>query len=341
MSPITGVEFLTMQQQMSARRSGIELQRKVRNVGNALLLVYDKVFDDRQIFRGRLLDQVLWSITIGAAIVHVYVHITADQSGCSVDRNEKRPHPHRKFGGFPSAHIHLAPLKTIFKSAHDINTDFARRNRDCRLARRIEVVGLKPTLGPVKAVIGVHPRVVGRVRASVRSSHENPCCHRLSQWVDDAQRNPPHRLQVFPLARHDFMALVMAAVAASGFSVIFSSHVVSELERFADYLIVLANGRVQMVGDIDDLLTSHKVLSGPAEESDLVGEQFTVVQTRKATRHAELLVRTTGESQLPSGWESDDVSLEELVLAYLRDPSASMLPGPLAPDELEVSEAAR
>src|ERR1019366_508308 len=123
MSPITGVEFLTMQQQMSARRSGIELRRKVRNVGNALLLVYDKVFDDRQIFRGRLLDQVLWSITIGAAIVHVYVHITADQSGCSVDRNEKRPHPHRKFGGFPSAHIHLAPLKTIFKSAHDIITD--------------------------------------------------------------------------------------------------------------------------------------------------------------------------------------------------------------------------
>jgi ABC-2 type transport system ATP-binding protein len=144
-----------------------------------------------------------------------------------------------------------------------------------------------------------------------------------------------------PLARHDFMALVMAAVAASGFSVIFSSHVVSELERFADYLIVLANGRVQMVGDIDDLLTSHKVLNGPAEESDLVGEQFTVVQTRKATRHAELLVRTTGESQLPSGWESEDVSLEELVLAYLRDPSASMLPGPLAPDELEVSEVAR
>jgi ABC-2 type transport system ATP-binding protein len=145
-----------------------------------------------------------------------------------------------------------------------------------------------------------------------------------------------------PLARHDFMALVMAAVAASGFSVIFSSHVVSELERFADYLIVLANGRVQMVGDIDDLLTSHKVLSGPAEESDLVGEQFTVVQTRKATRRAELLVRTTtGESQLPSGWESDDVSLEELVLAYLRDPSASMLPGPLAPDELKVSEVAR
>jgi ABC-2 type transport system ATP-binding protein len=65
------------------------------------------------------------------------------------------------------------------------------------------------------------------------------------------------------------------------------------------------------------------------------------VQTRKAARHAELLVRTTGESQLPSGWESDDVSLEELVLAYLRDPSASMLPGPFAPDELEESEAAR
>ena len=144
-----------------------------------------------------------------------------------------------------------------------------------------------------------------------------------------------------PLARHDFMGLVMAAVAASGFSVIFSSHVVSELERVADYLIVLAEGRVQMAGEIDDLLAGHAVLSGPAEDSDLVGERFPVVQTRKAARHAELLVRATGESELPSGWESNDVSLEELVLAYLRDPSASTLPGPLALDEPRVTEVTR
>ncbi|MGA3354119.1 MAG: ABC transporter ATP-binding protein [Acidimicrobiales bacterium] len=144
-----------------------------------------------------------------------------------------------------------------------------------------------------------------------------------------------------PLARHDFMGLVMAAVATRGFSVIFSSHVVSELERFSDYLIVLAHGRVQMVGDIDDLLASHAILSGPAEEAGLVAARFAVVQTRSAARRAELLVRTNEPVELPSGWESDDVSLEELVLAYLRDPSASMLPGPPGLEEIPVTRATR
>jgi len=132
-----------------------------------------------------------------------------------------------------------------------------------------------------------------------------------------------------PLARHDFMALVVTAVAEDGLSVLFSSHVISELERVADYLILLTHGQVQMAGEIDELLAGHTVLSGPAEESGAVTERFPVVQSQLAGRHAQLLVRTNGRSDPPAGWESDDVSLEELVLAYLREPSASTLPGPL------------
>jgi ABC-2 type transport system ATP-binding protein len=84
-----------------------------------------------------------------------------------------------------------------------------------------------------------------------------------------------------------------------------------------------------MAGEIDDLLAGHAVLSGPAEEADALTEQFAVVQSRQAARQAQLLVRTAGASQPPTGWESHDVSLEELVLAYLREPSAARLPGPL------------
>ena len=57
-----------------------------------------------------------------------------------------------------------------------------------------------------------------------------------------------------PLARHDFMDSVLAAVAADGISVVLSSHVVAELERMADYLIVLSRGRVQVTGTVADLM---------------------------------------------------------------------------------------
>jgi ABC-2 type transport system ATP-binding protein len=133
-----------------------------------------------------------------------------------------------------------------------------------------------------------------------------------------------------PLARHDFLAHLMIAVAEDGLSVVFSSHVISELERVADYLVVLSAGRVQMAGAIDDLLARHRVLSGPAEQAARVSELFPVVQAREAGRQAELLVRAVGSAGPPTGWAAGGVTLEELVLAYLRDPSVSALPGPYA-----------
>ncbi|MEY9912896.1 ABC-2 type transport system ATP-binding protein [Catenulispora sp. MAP12-49] len=132
-----------------------------------------------------------------------------------------------------------------------------------------------------------------------------------------------------PLARHDFMAALMAAVAEDGISVIFSSHVVAELERVCDYLVVLASGRVQVAGEVDDLLASHQLYTGPAAHADRIAAAVPVVRDRRAEAQAHLLVRTSGRrAEAPTGWEVHQVGLEEMVLAYLRDPGASALPGP-------------
>jgi ABC-2 type transport system ATP-binding protein len=66
-----------------------------------------------------------------------------------------------------------------------------------------------------------------------------------------------------PLARHDFMARVMTAMAEDGVSVVLSSHVLAELERVAGYLILLSGGSVRIAGEVDDLLARHRVLAGP------------------------------------------------------------------------------
>src|SRR5579875_1263023 len=71
-----------------------------------------------------------------------------------------------------------------------------------------------------------------------------------------------------PIARHDFMAIVLTAAVDDGVSVLLSSHVLSELERTADYLILLSGGRVRVAGAVDDLLASHRVLTGPAADAD-------------------------------------------------------------------------
>ena len=141
-----------------------------------------------------------------------------------------------------------------------------------------------------------------------------------------------------PLARHDFMATVMTAMVDDGVSVVLSSHVLAELERVADYLVLVSGGRVQMAGEVDDLLAAHRVLTGPVSEADKYTDRWSVVHCRRGGAQAQLMVRSNANDPVPPGWEAHSVSLEELTLAYLREPGAATLPGPARSSKVELSE---
>ena len=143
-----------------------------------------------------------------------------------------------------------------------------------------------------------------------------------------------------PIARHDFMATVLTAAADDGVSVLLSSHVLAELERVADYLILLSRGRVQVAGEVDGLLASHRVLTGPTTEADKYSER-PVVHVRRGEAQAHLLVRATADDPVPPGWEAHPVGLEELALGYLREPGAAALPGPARNRPTQPSEVTR
>ena len=84
-----------------------------------------------------------------------------------------------------------------------------------------------------------------------------------------------------------------------------------------------------MAGEVDDLLASHRVLTGPAAEADECAGRLRVVLVRRAEAQAHLLIRTSAPDEpVPPGWEAHPVGLEELALAYLREPGAAALPGP-------------
>jgi ABC-2 type transport system ATP-binding protein len=122
-----------------------------------------------------------------------------------------------------------------------------------------------------------------------------------------------------PLARQDFMATVMTAMTDEGVSVLLSSHAIADLERFADFLVILSGGGLQAVGETDDLIAAHRVLTGPSDEVDRIAETLTVVEIRRAAAQTHMLVRTSGpDDPVPPGWEAHPVTVEELVLCYLR-----------------------
>ncbi len=133
-----------------------------------------------------------------------------------------------------------------------------------------------------------------------------------------------------PLARREFLQSLMEAVASEGATVVLSSHLIADLERVCDYLIVLSASRVQVLGGIDELLNSHSILSGPASEASLT-TGCPVIGASTIGRQATFLVRTNGvPPRLTHRWVSSPVSLDELVLTYMRNPGSAALPGPMS-----------
>ena len=124
-----------------------------------------------------------------------------------------------------------------------------------------------------------------------------------------------------PLARRNFLRVLMGATAEDGLTVLLSSHIITDLERVCDYLIILSASRVQLSGDIEEIVRSHKWLVGLRADPAAVASIHNVVEESQTERQTTLLVRVNGHLFVPS-WEVRDATLEDIVLAYMGQSAA-------------------
>lgn len=122
-----------------------------------------------------------------------------------------------------------------------------------------------------------------------------------------------------PLARREFLQGLTEATAEHKLSVLLSSHLVSDLEKVCDYLIVLADSRVRTAGKIDQLLATHHRLTGPRRDHDRLLTDQQVISTSHTDRQSTIVVRTDSPNHDPT-WTVTRLSLEDLVLAYMDTP---------------------
>jgi ABC-type multidrug transport system ATPase subunit len=197
------------------------------------------------------------------------------------------------------------PLYRDFTAA-ELVTMGARLNRrwDAALARnRLAQLGIPPDL-PVGKLSGGQRAQVALALALAK----RPRLLLLDEPVASLD----------PLARREFLQSLMGSVAESGTTVLLSSHLLADLERVCDYLIVLHAAQVQLVGTVEELVAEHRQLVGPRHGDEPVAGVAAVVRASHTDRQSTLLVRLDGTVDDPA-WTVHEVTLEDLILAYLAD----------------------
>jgi ABC-2 type transport system ATP-binding protein len=119
-----------------------------------------------------------------------------------------------------------------------------------------------------------------------------------------------------PLARRNFLATMAEAAAGGDLTVVLSSHLIADIERVCDHLILLAASQVQLCGDIDTLLADHRILVGPRRDTSALARAHSIVREDTTARQTTLLVRITGPVVDPA-WVVEEPNLEEIVLGYM------------------------
>jgi ABC-2 type transport system ATP-binding protein len=125
-----------------------------------------------------------------------------------------------------------------------------------------------------------------------------------------------------PLARREFLQSLMEFTAESSAGVILSSHLVSDLERVCDYLIVLADSLVLLAGEVEELLATHARLIGARRDNAALPAGAKLIQASHTDRQSTLTVRSA-EPIADTGWSSEQLDLEDLIIAYMTNAAAS------------------
>lgn len=120
-----------------------------------------------------------------------------------------------------------------------------------------------------------------------------------------------------PVARREFLQDLME-LAADGLSIVLSSHLIGDVERVCDHLVVLAHGHARLAGDIDVILGEHRLITAPRLRPDQPADREVIARSDTA-RQTTLLVRSDRPVVDPT-WSVSSVGLEEVVLAYMAQP---------------------
>jgi ABC-2 type transport system ATP-binding protein len=127
-----------------------------------------------------------------------------------------------------------------------------------------------------------------------------------------------------PVARREFMSALLVDSAEHGTTVLISSHVIAELAQVCDYVIVIADGAVQVDGPLEWLLSRHRTLVGPRADGSTCPPGVSRVVSRQDTDRQTTMLVELDTPMVDPRWQAYEVALDELVLGYMQQPATAL-----------------
>lgn len=120
-----------------------------------------------------------------------------------------------------------------------------------------------------------------------------------------------------PIVRREFMDIIRDFMKKDGKSVLFSTHIVSDLERVADMLLLIDKGNIVLQEEKDILLDSHKLIKG--KNAELTAENRKLFLSLNETEYGFEGI-TKSVEQIKRACPSaivERTTIEDIMLAYV------------------------
>ena len=120
-----------------------------------------------------------------------------------------------------------------------------------------------------------------------------------------------------PAGRRDFLRELVEQVIERGTTVVFSTHILSDLERVAFHMAFMSEGRITLQAPLDELLDEVRLLSGTTSEVQALVQRLGATALKRkplAAGREQVLARLPAGTQLPAGTHGQAVTLEDLFM---------------------------
>ena len=117
-----------------------------------------------------------------------------------------------------------------------------------------------------------------------------------------------------PIIRDEILDLFLAFMQDETHSILFSSHITSDLEQIADYITLIHNGEILLSESKDALLYEYGIFKGNSEEvNDL--PKHAILRTRPGTFGIEALVL---KKEVNEAFKLERPSIEDIMLFFVK-----------------------